>query len=176
MSKVSTSEDSEISLKQVLEAIQKQNEIRKRENYRQNSTTNSNTNQTNKRRESLAKEIELLRKTVAELKLAIESQETIMTKDFEFVTNTTKKTAKSRNRDRVPVASAAETIFDLDANIKTTMNRDTRLCYQQKMAIKYIPVLNRDDDFGSEKHMARATWPAKRRPRTGRKRINPGTQ
>lgn len=91
MSKVSTSEDSEISLKQVLEAIQKQNEIRKRENYRQNSTTNSNTNQTNKRRESLAKEIELLRKTVAELKLAIESQETIMTKDFEFVTNTTKK-------------------------------------------------------------------------------------
>ena len=152
MSNVSTSKDSEI--KQVLDAIQKQNEIHARitaEIRQQIQILNKQASEENQR---LAKEIELLRKTVTELKLGIESQETIMTKDFESVTNTIKKTAKSRNRDRAAVAGAPETIFDPESDNDgefQNYNEPRHLTMlSAKDAIRYIPILNGDDDVGVE--------------------------
>ena len=112
MFKTSKSKDSEISLKQVLDAIQKQNEIHARTTTEIQRQIQILTKQVSEENQRLAKKIELVRQSVAEVKLGIGSQETIMTKDFETLTNSTKETAKSRNRVRVPVTSAPETIFD----------------------------------------------------------------
>ena len=116
MFKTSKSKDSEISLKQVLDAIQKQNEIHARTTTEIQRQIQILTKQVSEENQRLAKKIELVRQSVAEVKLGIGSQETIMTKDFETLTNSTKETAKSRNRVRVPVTSAPETIFDPESD------------------------------------------------------------
>ncbi|XP_043604522.1 uncharacterized protein LOC122577321 [Bombus pyrosoma] len=154
MSKTSTNEDSEISLKQVLDAIQRQNEIHARTTAEIQQQIQILAKRSSEESQRLAKEIKLLRKTVAELKLCIESKQIIMTTDFESVSNTTKKTAKSRNRDRVPVASAPETIFDPDSDNDDEFQKYNEPRHLTMLsaedAIRYVPTLNGDDDIGVE--------------------------
>ena len=68
-----------------------------------------------------------------------------MTKDSKPVTNTTKETAKSRNRNRVPVARAPETIFDPESESDDKYQDYNEPQHQTmlsvKGAIQYIPIL-----------------------------------
>ena len=138
--------DSGINLEQVLQAIQKHSEIQE-----QIQILTQQTREENKRRDN---EIELLKRKIAELKLAIANQETIKKKDSKFVMNSTKKTAKSKKKYHcVPAASAPKTIFDPKSNNddKAKDNNEQRqTMLLAKDAIRYIPILNGEDDIGVE--------------------------
>lgn len=88
------------------------------------------------------------------MKAGIGSQEIVMTKDSKSVTNATNESAKSRNRDRVPVASAPETIFDLESDDDDEYQDYNEPRHQTMISargtIQYIPILNDDDDVGVE--------------------------
>ncbi|XP_076482502.1 uncharacterized protein LOC143304055 [Bombus vancouverensis nearcticus] len=138
--------DINISLRQVLQVIQKHTEIQE-----QIQILAQQAREENERR---AKEIKLLKQAVAEIKLVLTNKKIIKSKNSKSVRKTTKKTVKSRKKDRIPAASIPETTFDpkSDNNGGDQYHNEQQhqIMLSAEDAIRFIPTLNGDDDVGVE--------------------------
>ncbi|XP_076388247.1 uncharacterized protein LOC143264543 [Megachile rotundata] len=145
-----------VTLRQVFDVLQRQNEIHAKnvaEVQRQIQILTKQSDEENKRR---VKEIEMLGKTLAEMKLGLGSQETFVTEDFESINHSEAKTNTKRKdkttRAQIPPPSDEEddneNIRGYQEDFDETPQQLTML--SAKDLIRYIPSLNGEDDVGVE--------------------------
>ncbi|CAK9833797.1 Protein GVQW3 [Anthophora retusa] len=145
--KASTSKD-EVSVRQILDAMNKQNESTTRMITELHHQIQLLTQQANEENLKRTREIEILGRSVAEIRLGVESQRTLITEDFKSINTTARDKPEQMTRqtkDNIPIApELPET--DSDDEFPT----HSRQQLSAKDAIRYIPVLNGDDDIGVE--------------------------
>lgn len=101
--------------------------------------------QTNEENKQRVKEVEILGRTVAKLKVGLDDgRATLMTEDFESVHDN----APRRTRPPAPETESD----DDDVQMQPRNTREPLLTAEK--AIKYIPIINGDDDIGVEDFIA----------------------
>lgn len=134
--RASTGRDDD-KMSQIIEMLNKIQE----ENAQTQRRMDTITRQANEENKQRAKEIEILGRAVAELKVGrVDSQAAVMTEDFESVHD---------NTSRRTLPSAPE-IEDDDDDLQMQPGDAHHQLLTAEKAVKYIPILNGDDDIGVE--------------------------